>query len=80
MFKISKFKYNILCPLNFFGLARPLVHGLKSIVVDPIQLINELKHDLAVDSQSKYSQSKRILCVGLPKSGTTLIEKICFHI
>ena len=51
---------------------------IKSLVIRPIQTIQWLKSDYKKDNNSKNftSPHKKVWCAGLPKSGTTLIEKI----
>ena len=50
----------------------------KSLFLRPVQTIKWFKRDLNKDiSSKKYSSiNKKVWCAGLPKSGTTLIEKI----
>jgi len=64
-------------PLKFFdsrGLLRPAVYGFKLLFKDPIQLIKELIEDFKNDINPRHKGI--IICLGLPKSGTTLIEEI----
>lgn len=51
---------------------------IKSLVIRPIQTIRWLKSDFKKDHNSKSftSPHKKVWCAGLPKSGTTLVEKI----
>lgn len=51
---------------------------LKSFFLRPVQTIKWFKCDLNKDISSKkfISINKKVWCAGLPKSGTTLIEKI----
>lgn len=60
---------------------RYLFHSLKwskSFLVRPIKTINWIKEDLKKDLNFKRFNSPyhKVWCAGLPKSGTTLIEKI----
>lgn len=60
--------------LDRIGILRPLVYGLKLFFKSPYQLIKELIEDFKKDLKPK-SQGI-IVCFGLPKSGTTMIEEI----
>ena len=60
---------------------RYIFHPLKwskSFLVRPIKTINWIKEDIRKDLSFKKFNSPyhKVWCAGLPKSGTTLIEKI----
>ena len=60
------------------GLIHPIKYSLKLTSRNPFQFISELNEDVIKDaSASKYESNHHLVwCAGLPKSGTTLIEKI----
>lgn len=62
--------------IDNYGYLRPTVYFIKSLFRNPFQLINEILIDLKKDIQTDSKIKKPILCFGLPKSGTTMIEKI----
>ena len=51
---------------------------IKSLILRPLQTLKWIKEDYKKDSLSGQYNSKYkfVWCAGLPKSGTTLIEKI----
>ena len=50
---------------------------LKKFIIFPKQLIKLFYDDYKIDkaNENKYYKNKFILVIGLPKSGTTLIER-----
>lgn len=69
MIDLQPFKF-----LNSIGLLRPCVYGFKLFFTNPTQLLNELLEDLK-KNKNPVNQGI-IICFGLPKSGTTMIEEI----
>ena len=55
---------------------------LKSLSVRPVRTFNWIREDLKKDLDSKNYKSpyKLVWCAGLPKSGSTLVEKIFDHL
>ena len=55
-----------------------LKYCINVLIRNPNQLLSEIFRDIKKDISAKYynSQSRLVWCVGLPKSGTTLIENI----
>ena len=62
--------------IDHYGYLRPMVYFLKSIFRNPFQLIREILIDLKKDIKTDSKIKKPIICFGLPKSGSTMIEEI----
>lgn len=62
--------------LNPIGIAGPLIYGLVLLKNNPSDLVREVLADLQNDRDCDKTIKRPILCMGLPKSGTTLIEEI----
>lgn len=62
--------------IDNYGYLRPMVYFLKSLFRNPFQLIREILIDLKKDIKTDSKIKKPIICFGLPKSGTTMIEEI----
>ena len=50
--------------------------NLKYIIKEPISFFSELVHDIYCDYFTKKKKYNFIWCSGLPKSGTTFLEKL----
>ena len=60
------------------GILHPIKYILKLVLASPLQLKEEFFEDINKDMSAKnyLSNNHLVWCVGLPKSGTTLIENI----
>ena len=64
--------------LERLGYIKPIIYGAKILMNNPIYFFKDLKDDLIKDItwKKKYIKSQRLICFGLPKSGSTMIEHI----
>ena len=62
--------------MDRYGLLRPIRHGYGLLKRSPMQFWKEIWEDFQNDRKADSSSKNPILCLGLPKSGTTLIENI----
>jgi hypothetical protein len=62
--------------LNPIGISGPLIYGLVLLKNHPSDFVREAFSDIQNDRRCNKTIKRPILCMGLPKSGTTLIEEI----